>query len=145
MQAQRRRCREPVRPLSFRGGVLKPALEVSLSVCGGRARVRRSARFPSIEAGRIARPVLHGIFFFLLAGFPDSRSGGAQVARHVPCITARRSSVVRLGLQSLQSLDHDQQRAAVLVRSVPRVDDRVAQQVVVLAARWLGIDAVEIA
>lgn len=76
MQAKRRRCREPVRPLSavrcplsFRGGVPKPDLEVCLLSCGGRARVRRSARFPSIEATRIARLVLHGIFFSFLPAF----------------------------------------------------------------------------
>ncbi|PRG05615.1 hypothetical protein C6Q14_13070 [Burkholderia ambifaria] len=55
------------------------------------------------------------------------------------------SPLVGLRLQILQSLDHDQQRAPVLVGAVPRVDDRVAQQIVVAAARRAGIDAVETA
>ncbi|RQV18224.1 hypothetical protein DF030_26970 [Burkholderia cenocepacia] len=59
--------------------------------------------------------------------------------------TLPRLPVIRLRLQILQPLNHDQQRAPVLVRAVPRVDDRVAQQVVVSAARRLGIDTIETA
>ncbi|RQS25347.1 hypothetical protein DIE03_26450 [Burkholderia sp. Bp8992] len=59
--------------------------------------------------------------------------------------TSPPSPVIRLRLQILQPLNHDQQRAPVLVRPVPCVDDRVAQQVVIAAARRLRIDTIKTA
>lgn len=57
----------------------------------------------------------------------------------------RASPVAGLRLQILQALNHDQQRAPVLVGAVPRVDDRVAQQIVVAPARRARIETIETA
>lgn len=89
------------------------------------------------------------------ASSPDARRAMTNRLRHRPlagcfqpfaihgCLWG--SPVVGLRLQILQPLNYDQQRAPVLVGAVPCVDDRVAQQVVVPAARRAGVDAIETA
>lgn len=61
---------------------------------------------------------------------------------------ASREPSSRLAAQCLQSLDHAEQRAAVLFGAVPRLDDRLAQQIVVRRrqpGRLPRLDAIETA
>ncbi|MWA35009.1 hypothetical protein GPA09_29665 [Burkholderia pseudomallei] len=73
------------------------------------------------------------------------RTLNAERARSPP---ASREPSSRLAAQCLQSLDHAEQRAAVLFGAVPRLDDRLAQQIVVRRrqpGRLPRLDAIETA
>lgn len=82
---------------------------------------------------------------------PNARDRDAP--RGAPRMRARsnpasREPSSRLAAQCLQSLDHAEQRAAVLFGAVPRLDDRLAQQIVVRRrqpGRLPRLDAIETA
>lgn len=74
------------------------------------------------------------------------RAARRECARDRPPASREPSS--RLAAQCLQSLDHAEQRAAVLFGAVPRLDDRLAQQIVVRRrqpGRLPRLDAIETA
>ncbi|CAJ3091034.1 Uncharacterised protein [Burkholderia pseudomallei] len=74
------------------------------------------------------------------------RAARRECARDRPPASREPSS--RLAAQCLQSLDHAEQRAAVLFGAVPRLDDRLAQQIVVRRRqpdRLPRLDAIETA
>ncbi|KGX13877.1 hypothetical protein X896_3334 [Burkholderia pseudomallei ABCPW 1] len=74
------------------------------------------------------------------------RAARRECARDRPPASREPSS--RLAAQCLQSLDHAEQRAAVLFGAVPRLDDRLAQQIVVRRrqpSRLPRLDAIETA
>ncbi|AAY59170.1 hypothetical protein BMAA1599 [Burkholderia mallei ATCC 23344] len=76
---------------------------------------------------------------------PARRAANARAIAPPP---ASREPSSRLAAQCLQSLDHAEQRAAVLFGAVPRLDDRLAQQIVVRRrqpGRLPRLDAIETA
>ncbi len=76
----------------------------------------------------------------------DAPRGAPRMRARSPPASREPSS--RLAAQCLQSLDHAEQRAAVLFGAVPRLDDRLAQQIVVRRrqpGRLPRLDAIETA
>lgn len=129
-----RHCRRPAKPLVLTRQATQPHTHSATGVPSALHRRSVDERADNERSTPNARD-------------RDAPRGAPRMRARSPPPASREPSS-RLAAQCLQSLDHAEQRAAVLFGAVPRLDDRLAQQIVVRRrqpGRLPRLDAIETA